>query len=63
MNPDVWLANYHLACQLGGVDDDQLIIHNLHLFLADSARALLEHLPPRRISDWADLVRVFVGNF
>jgi hypothetical protein len=59
----MWLADYHLTCQLGGADDDLLIIHNLPLFLADSARAWLEHLPPRRIRDWADLVRVFVGNF
>jgi hypothetical protein len=62
-NPDVWLVDYHLACQLGGADDDLLIIRNLPLFLADLARAWLEHLPPRWIRDWADLVRVIVGNF
>jgi hypothetical protein len=45
------------------MDDDLLIIHNLPLFLADSARAWLQHLPPRWIRDWADLVRAFVGNF
>ena len=38
-NPKLWLADYRLACQLGGVDDDLLIIHNLPLFLSDSARA------------------------
>jgi hypothetical protein len=63
MNPDVWLADYRLACQLGSADDDLLIIRNLPLFLANSTRAWLEHLPPRWIRDWADLVRVFVGNF
>jgi hypothetical protein len=63
MNPDIWLADYHLACQLGGADDDLLIIRNLPLFLADPVRAWLEHLPPWRIRDWADLVRIFVGNF
>jgi hypothetical protein len=63
MNLDVWLADYRLACQLGGTDDDLLIIRNLPLFLVDSARAWLEHLSPRRIRDWTDLVRVFVGNF
>ena len=36
-NPELWLADYHLACQLGGVDDDRLIIRNLPLFLSDSA--------------------------
>jgi hypothetical protein len=55
-NLDVWLADYRLACQLGSVDDDLLIIRNLPLFLADLVRAWLEHLPPWRIRDWADLV-------
>jgi hypothetical protein len=26
----LWLADYRLACQLGGTDDDNLIIHNFH---------------------------------
>jgi hypothetical protein len=37
--PELWLADYRLACQLGGTDDDNLIIRNLPLFLSDSARA------------------------
>ena len=45
-NPELWLADYRLACQLGGVNDDLLIIRNLPLFLSDSARAWFEHLPP-----------------
>ena len=45
-NPKLWLADYRLACQLGGADDDLLIIRNLPLLLSDSARAWLEHLPP-----------------
>jgi hypothetical protein len=49
--PELWLAGYRLACQLGGMDDDNLIIHNLSLFLSDAARAWLEHLPPAQISD------------
>jgi hypothetical protein len=44
--PELWLADYRLACQLGGTDDDNLIICNLPLFLSDAARAWLEHLPP-----------------
>jgi hypothetical protein len=44
--PELWLADYRLACQLGGTDDDNLIIRNLPLFLSDVARAWLEHLPP-----------------
>jgi hypothetical protein len=61
--PELWLADYQLACQLGGTDDDNLIIRNLPLFLSDAARAWLEHLPPAQISDWDDLVKAFAGNF
>jgi hypothetical protein len=60
---ELWLADYWLACQLGGMDDDNLIIRNLPLFLSDTARAWLEHLPPGQISNWDDLVRAFAGNF
>jgi hypothetical protein len=61
--PELWLADYRLACQLGGTDDDNLIIHNLPLFLSDAARAWLEHLPPAQISNWDDLVKAFARNF
>jgi hypothetical protein len=61
--PELWLADYRLACQLGGTDDENLIIRNLPLFLSDAARAWLEHLPPAQISDWDDLVKAFAGNF
>jgi hypothetical protein len=45
------------------MDDDNLIIRNLPLFLFDTARAWMEHLPPGQISNWDDLVQAFVGNF
>jgi hypothetical protein len=61
--PELWLADYRLACQLGGTNDDNLIICNLPLFLSDAARAWLEHLPPAQISDWDGLVKAFAGNF
>jgi hypothetical protein len=61
--PELWLADYRLACQLGGTNDDHLIIRNLPLFLSDAARAWLEHLPPAQIFDWDDLVKAFAGNF
>jgi hypothetical protein len=48
---------------LGGADDDNLIIHNLPLFLSYAARAWLEHLPPAQISNWDGLVKAFAGNF
>jgi hypothetical protein len=34
----LWLADYRLACQLGGTDDDNLNIRNLPLFLFNAAR-------------------------
>jgi hypothetical protein len=61
--PELWLADYRLVYQLGGTDDDNLIIRNLPLFLSDTARAWLEHLPPAQISNWDDLVKAFAGNF
>jgi hypothetical protein len=62
-NPRVWLNDYRLACQLGGATTDEVIIRNLPLHLADSARTWLEHLPASPIHNWDDLVRTFVGNF
>jgi hypothetical protein len=62
-DPRVWLNDYRLACQLGGATSDDVIIRNLPLHLADSARTWLEHLPASQIHNWDDLVRTFVGNF
>jgi hypothetical protein len=47
----------------GGATTDVVIIRNLPLHLADSARTWLEHLPPSQIHRWNDLVHMFVGNF
>jgi hypothetical protein len=63
MNPILWLEDYRLTCQTGGADSDSFIICNLPLFLADSARTWLEHLPPNKIQSWADLKEIFVENF
>jgi hypothetical protein len=49
--------------QLGGATTDEVIIRNLPLHLADSARTWLEHLPASQIHNWDDLFRTFVGNF
>jgi hypothetical protein len=62
-DPRVWLNDYRLACQLGGATTDEVIIRNLPLHLADSARTWLEHLPASQIHNWDDLVRTFIGNF
>jgi hypothetical protein len=48
---------------LGGATTDEVIIRNLPLHLADSARTWLEHLQASQIHNWDDLVRTFVGNF
>ena len=63
IDPAVWLNDYRLACQLGGATDDAVIIRNLPLHLTDSTQMWLEHLPVNQILDWADLAKVFVGNF
>ena len=62
-NPELWLEDYRLACQAGGADNDDFIIRNLPLFLADSTRAWLEHLSSNVIQSWADLREILVGNF
>jgi hypothetical protein len=45
------------------VTDDLFVIKNLPLYLGDSARTWLEHLPRDKINEWTDLRRVFVDNF
>jgi hypothetical protein len=59
----LWLEDKRLTYQAGGADSDYFIIRNFPLYLADSARTWLEHLPPNRIQRLADLEEVFVGNF
>jgi hypothetical protein len=51
------------ACHEGGAIDDLVIIKNLPLYLGDSTRTWLEHLPRDKINSWTDLHRVFAGNF
>jgi hypothetical protein len=40
-DPRVWLNDYRLACQLGGATTDKVIIRNMPLHLADSARTFV----------------------
>jgi hypothetical protein len=47
--PRVWLNDYRRACQLGDATTDEVIIRNLPLHLADSARTWLEHLSHSQI--------------
>jgi hypothetical protein len=62
MNSRLWLKDYQLAYQAGDVDSNSFIIRYLPLFLADSARTWLEHLPPNKIQSWVDLKEIFVEN-
>ena len=62
-NPGIWLEDFRLACRARGVDDDFFIIQYLPICVGEHVRAWLEFLPHDSIRDWADLKRVFVGNF
>jgi hypothetical protein len=48
---------------VGGADDDLFIIQFLPIYLADSARAWLDHLTRNVIDSWEDLWEIFTGNF
>jgi hypothetical protein len=63
INPSVWLEDYRLACIAGGANDDLFIIQFLPIYLAESTRAWLDHLPRNAINRWDDLWEVFTGNF
>jgi hypothetical protein len=45
----VRLEDYRLACHAGGAIDDLFVIKNLPLYLGDSVRTWLEHLPQDKI--------------
>ena len=55
MNPGLWLKDYWLTCWADGAVSDDFVIRNLPLFLANSTRTWLEHLPPNYVQSWADL--------
>jgi hypothetical protein len=62
-NLALWLEDYRLACRGGGAVDDDFIIQNLPLSLANLARTWLENMPADRIHSWSDLREIFMGNF
>jgi hypothetical protein len=51
MNPIVWLEYYHLACRAGGEDDNLFTIQFLPIYLADTAKVWLDHLPRNMIDN------------
>jgi hypothetical protein len=62
-NPNVWLEDYNLACRAGGADDDLFISQFLPIYLADMARAWMDHLLRDTFDNWEDLKEIFTGNF
>jgi hypothetical protein len=48
-NLSIWLEDCCLACRAGEADDDLFIIQFLPIYLADTARAWLDHLPRNTI--------------
>jgi hypothetical protein len=62
-NPSVWLEDYRLKYRVGGVNDDLFIIQFLPIYLVDSARAWLDHLPRNVINRWDGHREINAGNF
>ena len=62
-NPDIWLEDYRLACRAGGANEDLFVIQYLPICLGDNVRAWLKFVPADSIGGWADLRKMFVGNF
>jgi hypothetical protein len=62
-NPGIWLEDYHLTCRASGAEDDHFIIQFLPIYLADTSRAWLDHLPKNSIYCWEDLKEIFHEDF
>jgi hypothetical protein len=45
------------------VDHDLFIIQFLPMYLADTGRVWLDHLPRKMIDSWEDLKEIFTDNF
>jgi hypothetical protein len=54
-NPIIWLEDYCLTCKVGGANEELFIVHFLLIYLMDSTRAWLDHLPRNIINSWEDL--------
>jgi hypothetical protein len=62
-NPSVWLEDYRLVCRASRANADLFIIQFLPIYLADSARAWLDHLSRNVIYSWDDPWEIFTSNF
>jgi hypothetical protein len=56
-NSSFWLEDYRITCRAGRVDSDLFIIQFLPIYLADTSRAWLDHLPRNSIDCREDLKR------
>jgi hypothetical protein len=54
-NPSVRLEDYRLVYRASGASNDPFIIQFIPIYLSDSARAWLDHLPRNIINSWDDL--------
>jgi hypothetical protein len=59
-NPSVWLGDYHLMCR---ADNNLFIIQFLPIYLVNTFRAWLDHLPRNSIDCWEELKEIFTSNF
>jgi hypothetical protein len=50
-------------CSLGEADTELFIIQFLPIYLADTSRAWLDHLPRNSIDYWECLKEISTGNF
>jgi hypothetical protein len=62
-NPSIMLGDYRLTCRADGVNNDLFMIQFLPIYLADTSRAWLDHLPRNSINCWEDFKEIFTGNF
>jgi hypothetical protein len=51
-----------LACSAGRVNGDLFIVLFLPIYMADTTRAWLDHLPKNSIDCWEDLKEIFTDN-
>jgi hypothetical protein len=62
-NPSIWLEDYRLTCRADRAHNDLFIIQFLPIYLADTSRDWLDHLPRNSIDCWEDLKEILTDNF
>jgi hypothetical protein len=62
-NPSVFLEDFHLTCRVGEAGNDLFTIQFLPVYLANTCRAWLDHLPRNSINCLEDLKDIFTSTF